>query len=322
MPKLYPILIHLKKSKFSPKTISCRQPITIEHEKTLNPRQPIRIEYHSAEKTQTLSARVVDPSRLSAPVEPSLFAIAYLNTWRVDHPSTWSAHNLTTNLIIFCYLFIANHLVTWDFSLTSAALIICYVMIFQTAVFRFQEKRMPQISSPDHLCSKLDCSQAKQCVQSSGTWLFGSNFCNWPPHALSTTIAYLNVLFYSSQDLVHLWSNSFTPAWRQFFLRKSRLISLSNLIIVYEMIPAVRKTIRCLRQTFWTFSHINLRPEKQKLTLQVAQLLLKDVRPKVQKKKNLQCRLPNTVNLVKRSIGFLQFFFEIFRYLGQTLLST
>ena len=37
-------------------------------------------------KTQTLSARMEDPSRLSAPVEPSRLAIAYLNTWRVLHP--------------------------------------------------------------------------------------------------------------------------------------------------------------------------------------------------------------------------------------------
>ena len=76
MPKKYPILrqcrnytlfqYNRKKPKFNPKPNSCRQPIRIEHEKTLKPRQPIRMEYHIAEKTQSLSARVVDPSRLSA----------------------------------------------------------------------------------------------------------------------------------------------------------------------------------------------------------------------------------------------------------------
>ena len=38
------------------------------------------------EKTQTLSARLEEPSRLSAPAEPSWLAIAYLNKWRVLHP--------------------------------------------------------------------------------------------------------------------------------------------------------------------------------------------------------------------------------------------
>ena len=37
-------------------------------------------------KTQKLPNRVVDPSRLLAPAEPSRLAISYLNTWRVYHP--------------------------------------------------------------------------------------------------------------------------------------------------------------------------------------------------------------------------------------------
>ena len=39
-------------------------------------------------KTKTLSAMLEDPSRPSAPAEPSRLAIAYLNTWRVLHPPT------------------------------------------------------------------------------------------------------------------------------------------------------------------------------------------------------------------------------------------
>ena len=67
--------------------------------RTLKPRQPIRIEYHSAEKTQTLSARVEDPSRLSAHAEPSRLAIAYLNTWRVLHPPPPPPDQLTLLLL-------------------------------------------------------------------------------------------------------------------------------------------------------------------------------------------------------------------------------
>ena len=58
-------------------------------------------------KTQTLSDRVEDPSRLSAPAEPSRLAIAYLNTWRVLHPPpppTTSAHTLTTKVRFYSLL--------------------------------------------------------------------------------------------------------------------------------------------------------------------------------------------------------------------------
>ena len=48
--------------------------------KTLKPQQPTRIEYHSAKKTQTLSAMVEDPSRPWAPAEPSRLSIACVNT--------------------------------------------------------------------------------------------------------------------------------------------------------------------------------------------------------------------------------------------------
>ena len=100
MPKLYPILILSEKTQAKPKTKFLSAVNQNRARKTQKPRQPIRIEYHSGEKTLTLSARVVDPSRLSAPAEPSRLAVAYLNTWRVYHPpppSTGSAHTLTTS---------------------------------------------------------------------------------------------------------------------------------------------------------------------------------------------------------------------------------
>ena len=54
-------------------------------------------------RTQTLSARVEDPSRLSAPAEPSRLAIAYLNTWRDLHPPP-SPDQLTLLLLIILML--------------------------------------------------------------------------------------------------------------------------------------------------------------------------------------------------------------------------
>ena len=57
-------------------------------------------------KAQTLSARLGDPSRLSAPAEPSRLAIAYLNTWRVGspthHPPPPPPPDQLTLLLLFC----------------------------------------------------------------------------------------------------------------------------------------------------------------------------------------------------------------------------
>ena len=104
MPKLYPILIHCRNY-----TLSIAE--TIPHLKTLrknpsitqnqilvgsqsesskkNPKTSSANQNRVSQcrkKTQTLSARVVDPSRLLAPAEPSRLAVAYLITWRVYHP--------------------------------------------------------------------------------------------------------------------------------------------------------------------------------------------------------------------------------------------
>ena len=51
-------------------------------------------------KTQTLSAWVEDPSRLSAPLGSSELVIAYLNNWRIFNSPTpiWSTHTRTTNI--------------------------------------------------------------------------------------------------------------------------------------------------------------------------------------------------------------------------------
>ena len=76
----------LKKPKFNPKPNLCRQTIRIEHEKPQSFVSQSESNITVPKKTQTISARVEEPSRLSAPAEPSRLAIAYLNTWRVLHP--------------------------------------------------------------------------------------------------------------------------------------------------------------------------------------------------------------------------------------------
>ena len=72
----------------------------MEHEK--NPETPSANQNRVSQcrKNQTLSARVEDPSRLSAPAEPSRLAIAYLNTWRGPPPPPPPPDQLTLLLLI------------------------------------------------------------------------------------------------------------------------------------------------------------------------------------------------------------------------------
>ena len=87
LAELYPILIQWEKTQIWPTTkllSAANQNRAPENLRLSSVNQNWASQCRK--KTQTLSARVEDPSRLSAPAEPSRLAIAYFNKWRVLHP--------------------------------------------------------------------------------------------------------------------------------------------------------------------------------------------------------------------------------------------